>query len=318
MKHDEFVRFAMIDPVLYTAFFRHFLGDLEKDIDFTRLKPEPGTFVSSALNKTITDLQFQVPWQEQDDVFVSILLEHKSAGSVRGGSSCLAFQLRVQEVALLQRFARQHPGQKLPIVLLVGLYHGPRPYSGPLKVADIMAGPPNLMPPRWNNQDMLLIDLCQIEEQALGKGKLALFLGVLKIIYDADFVDKYKQMLPKLQEYTAEHEDTEFLIALNHYLLSNARWESLPEFREVAIKSYSEEVGGAIMTIAELLKKEGQDQARKEGRLEGRKEGRIEGRVEGRAEVAMTMLSKGLDWETITDFTGLTHDELALIASKAS
>jgi recombination-promoting nuclease RpnB len=64
------------------------------------------------------------------------------------------------------------------------------------------------------------------------------------------------------------------------------------------------------MTIAELLKKEGQDQGRKEGRVEGRKEGRVE--------VAMTMLSKGLDWAAITDFTGLTHDELALIASKAS
>ncbi len=68
------------------------------------------------------------------------------------------------------------------------------------------------------------------------------------------------------------------------------------------------------MTIAELLKKEGQDQGRKEGRVEGR----VEGRKEGRVEVAMTMLGKGLDWAAITDFTGLTHDELALIASKAS
>lgn len=66
------------------------------------------------------------------------------------------------------------------------------------------------------------------------------------------------------------------------------------------------------MTIAQLLRQEGYDQ----GLEQGRQEGRHEGRHEGRAEVAVTMLNKGLTWETVTEYTGLTQNELALTASK--
>ncbi len=298
MKHDEFVRYAMSDPALCAAFFKHFMSELAGVLDFDQLKQENGSYVAANLRRTITDLHYQVPLQEDNEVRCAILMEHKSGGSARPGTSSLVFQLRVQEVALLQHYSRENPGKKLPIVFLVGLYHGPRPYAGPRTVAELIAGPPDLIPARWSQNDTLLIDLNQFDESKLEEGKLSLFLSVLKIIYDADFIDKFKAMLPRLKNYDVSHEGREFLIALNHYLLSNARWESLPEFREIAVKSYSEEVGGAVMTIAELLKKEG--------------------RTEGRMEVAKTMVRRGMDWETIADITGLPQETIAMLAKQAS
>ncbi len=302
MKHDEFVRYVMTDPRVHIPFFRLFLQDLERHLDFDQLRMESESFVSEELSKLVTDFLFQAPWREQEELFISILFEHKSEGSARGEPVSLVYQLRTQEMAFMQRYVRQNPGKKLPIVLLVGLYHGSRPYRGPRTVAESMAGPAELIPPRWRHEDVLIIDLSEWDEQTLGEGKLAMFLKVLKIVYDRDFVSKYKQMLPLLKDYDAKGEDRAFLIALNKYLLTRAHWENLLEFRKIALESYSEEVGGAVMTIADLLKKEG----------------RQEGVQEGVERVASTMIRKGLDREAIAEFTGLTLNQIAMIAQRAS
>ena len=59
------------------------------------------------------------------------------------------------------------------------------------------------------------------------------------------------------------------------------------------------------------------DYARDEGRQEGREaglaEGKAEGKVEGRAEVARKMLAAGMPAEQITEFTGLTAEQLAAL-----
>jgi predicted transposase/invertase (TIGR01784 family) len=51
-------------------------------------------------------------------------------------------------------------------------------------------------------------------------------------------------------------------------------------------------------------------EAKLEGKLEGKKEGKLEGKKEGKEEVAKRMLLKGLDIETIVEFTGFTKEEV--------
>ena len=59
------------------------------------------------------------------------------------------------------------------------------------------------------------------------------------------------------------------------------------------------------------------DYARDEGRQEGREaglaEGKAEGKVEGKAEVARKMLAAGMPVEQITEFTGLSAEQLAAL-----
>ena len=52
-------------------------------------------------------------------------------------------------------------------------------------------------------------------------------------------------------------------------------------------------------------------EGRAEGIVEGRAEGRAEGIVEGRAEVAKKMKDGGLDYNSISNYTGLAIDEIA-------
>ena len=55
------------------------------------------------------------------------------------------------------------------------------------------------------------------------------------------------------------------------------------------------------------------DYARDEGREAGLAEGKAEGRAEGKAEVARKMLAAGMPAEQITEFTGLTVEQLAAL-----
>ena len=53
--------------------------------------------------------------------------------------------------------------------------------------------------------------------------------------------------------------------------------------------------------------------AKEEGFSEGEAKGKAEGKTEGRTEVAMKMLAAGMPAEQITEFTGLTTEQLAAL-----
>lgn len=55
------------------------------------------------------------------------------------------------------------------------------------------------------------------------------------------------------------------------------------------------------------------DEGREAGLAEGETKGRAEGKVEGKAEVARKMLAAGMPAEQITEFTGLTAEQLAAL-----
>ncbi len=299
MKHDEFVRYAMLDPELVKAFFKRFLGHLEDHVDLDGLKMTSESFIDEKLRKLLTDLVFLAPLKDRSELHISVLMEHKSEGAARHPG--MVFQLRAQEMAFWQRFVQQHPGQKLPIVLLVGLYHGRRPYAGPKTLAETMDGPEDLIPDRCKSEDVIMIDLAQLPGESLREDKLSLFLKVLKHIYDSDFIDCFKELTPTLQKLSRDHRKTPFLIALVTYLLSSARLENMTEFKEIALKSFSEVVGGAFMTLADML----------------RDEGRQEGIQEGSQKIAINLLREGMDLRTIARVTGLDATMLNQLVQKS-
>src|SRR5574344_243456 len=56
--------------------------------------------------------------------------------------------------------------------------------------------------------------------------------------------------------------------------------------------------------------KKGYDKGKKEGKEEGKKEGKEEGRLEEKRNVVLRMRDKGLSNEMISDFTGLSIEEI--------
>ena len=59
--------------------------------------------------------------------------------------------------------------------------------------------------------------------------------------------------------------------------------------------------------------KVGKEEGLKEGREEGRKEGKEEGLKEGQSKIAMNLIRLGASCEIITQATGLSDEEVAML-----
>jgi predicted transposase YdaD len=297
-RHDAFVRMVLSDLNTASAFMRLFLVPIAEQLDLTQLELRSDSFVDDNLDKTATDLLYHIPWQDRSDAYVAMIVEHKSEGAARASGEHLPLQLRGQEIDLLRQHRRNHPKDPIPLVMLVALYHGAKPYRGPRTVGESMALPAKWIPERWKHQDMVLIDLAQLDETELAQDKLGLFLRVLKHIYDDNFLEIYQSLIPALQSLDNAPADRSFVIALNKYLVTSANMENMARFAEIAVKSYSEETGGNAMTLYESAKREGEKQ--------------------NQEKIVRNMLQRGFDYQTIAEITSLSLEEVAVMAKKAS
>ena len=297
--HDRFVRGNLADIAFSRRFFRLLLEQrVLKEIDLEKLEMCKDSFIDKNLNAIFTDLLFIAPYAKHK-ACITILIEHKSEGTVLAPGCDLPWQLRCQEIAVMKDFRRNHPQNQAPIVWLIGLYHGRDPYQGPLTVAENMHGPKELIPKRWKEKDMQLIDLCSFsdEELAVG-GKLSVFLLILKHIYDENILERVSQLLPEMQELDVDQDGRNFLISVFTYLFEASSTEKQEEIEQFAVQSLSKETKEGVMTIAEKL------------RAEGKKEGKKEGEKNGIRKVAQRMLKKGLDLATVSECSGLTIETL--------
>ncbi len=140
--------------------------------------------------------------------------------------------------------------------------------------------------------------LAELDESGLPMDKLGLFLRVLKHIYDENFLEIYENLVPALQALDRTEGDRGFVIAVNRYLVTSANMENLAKFSEIAVKSFSEETGGAAMTLSEVIQREGEKRTMEK--------------------IVKNMLKDGFDYQTIARITGLSHEEIDLLTKKAS
>jgi len=293
--HDHFVRRTLADLKLAASFLRFVLSEQIADaLELEAIDLEPESYIDESLAEVITDMVYRVPYRHYPSC-ITVLVEHKSEGAGRKGGANLPFQLRRQEMEIMEHNRRNHPKGKMPIVILVGLYHGQKRYRGPLTVAESIEGPRELIPGRWKERDMVLVDLGRYSDDQLEQGgKLGLFLQLLKHIYDRNLLDLLVRLVPSIKEVDRTEGGREFLLSMFVYLYEASRIETKREIEEKVVKSLPIELGGHVMTIAEQL------------RQEGRQEGRVEGRQEAREELAHKMLNQGFDLSLIAQLTGIS------------
>ena len=246
----------------------------------------------------------------------------KSEGAARGSDHILPYQMRAQELRVMDHARRNHPKKLYPLVYMIALYHGKEAYGGPMSVAEKMDAPDAWLPPRWK-EEMILVDLDVYEDsELLTMGRLGVFLMVLKHIYDSDMLETLKKLVPMMQELEGLDDGLEFLLTVFYYLYHASRIEKKDELERIAVESFSRETGGGVMTIAEQIReetrKESQEeineawakakQARQE-LLQAREEAAV-ARKKASETIARNMLAQGMEMNTISLCTNLSAAEI--------
>lgn len=164
--HDALAKRTLSDPRNAIDLFRRGLPALAKAIDPRSLAVETPNFVDEELRESYADLLFSARIGKAP-VLAYLLIEHRATVD-----SVLPFRLLKYVARVWDWWLGENPGAtKLPAVIPLVLHQGPRPWTGPRSLADMLNMPTNLrgqferfMP----GFDMALVDLGEVAPDAFG------------------------------------------------------------------------------------------------------------------------------------------------------
>lgn len=320
--HDGFFKLNMRDLDFAREFFLWSVPEIRfAPVDLSRLEQEQESFLDDSLTKSFADLLFRAPLktsgaegaQEEPefDLCVFFLIEHKSNDDCRTVFQVVRYIVRIWEQAVAENDKRSSAGKTpLPFVLPIIFYHGPRPFTGPTNLCDLIRPVPGLEKflPNW---PFRLTDVSQVSEDQMPKNwKLRLLIRVTQFIFREELLDKLRELYEEARPHFNESGAKEFFKSLLYYAGSSGR-HSNPERFEEEVKAMSDIYDDpAILPWWRVKGEEIYEAALAEGKAEGKAEGIAEGIAEGKTEVATSLLKEGLSVEFIVKTTGLSEDEV--------
>lgn len=277
--HDAFFKdlFSRLD-VAADFFARHLPPEVASALDLTQLELVNGSFLDDELQPHFSDLVYRVRLKNRAEVYVCLLLEHKSAPD-----KWVAFQI-LRYIVRLWAEAQEKGAAKLPRVFPLVIYHGKRKWKIKPNLAHLVESGTNTAWRKYTPEfEYHLFDLSAYNEQRDVDAQALLRLGltVLKHIFDKDLAQRLDDFWTLARGLPYEVLK-DYLLTLLSYLAyaPNLKREAL----EQSAKTKFPEMARGFMTIAETLKRE--------GRLEGRLEGHLEGQQAGFAASALRQLQR--------------------------
>jgi predicted transposase/invertase (TIGR01784 family) len=263
---------------------------------------ESGSFVDPGLRASQSDLLYRVPRQDPgEDLFLYVLFEHQSTPDRLLSVRLLRYQVRIWE-----RFAAEHPGELLPPIVPLVLYHGKRPWPYSVEFADLLSvgsldseSLRRLCP----RQQFQLIDLTAWKDQELQR-MAATALARLVLIslkharHSEDLGDRLVAAAQMFREVLQAPQGLSALARLLRYILLVSDHVTPRELRGLLTRHVDQRAGEVAMSVGERLiakghakgLQEGLDQGLDQGLEQGLEQGRKEGVLTGQREVLLRQL----------------------------
>jgi hypothetical protein len=232
-----------------------------------------GTFIDDELRERQCDVLLRTRVDGREG-FVYVLVEHQSTPD-----PLMAYRVYRYMGRIWERYLGEHPkATRLPVILPVVIYQGPRPWTAPVELRDVLDLDPHVAEAAAEflpRQRFLLEDLTQVETAALRTWSLTpparMTLVVLKIAPgNAGMAEDLWDWLDDLLALAERHDGKERLGGLFTYSLGASK-APLETLRPIVAR-LGRTAEEALVTTAQDL--------------------RAEGRVEGMANVLVRQLTR--------------------------
>ncbi|WGL99941.1 Rpn family recombination-promoting nuclease/putative transposase (plasmid) [Arsenophonus sp. aPb] len=306
--HDSLFKKFLGDIAIAKDFLEiHLPENIRRLCDFSTLAMESGSFIEPDLRSQCSDMLYSVQTTAGKG-YIYTLIEHQSRPE-----KLMAFRLLRYSVAAMHQHLEQ--GNKtLPVVIPLLFYQGktsPYPYS--TQWLDCFADPE--LAKSVYMQAFPLVDITVIpDEEILSHRRVALMELVQKHIRTRDMLEFSQEIASLLNQYVIQ---PELFKGLMYYIVERGNTSDAKQFlHQIAEKvdDYRE----VVMTIAEQLRREGEQKGKIEGIQEGIQKGIQEGIQKGIQEgekqaamkIARQLLENGVDKNVIKMSTGLSDAEM--------
>lgn len=238
--HDGLFRAVLGLPEHASSELRSVLSpELAARIDLDRLEPIPGTFVDKNLARRHTDVLFRTRIDARE-AYLYVLLEHQRTPDSLMAFRMLAYQMRIWKRHLAEAEGGGSPPlQSLPPIIPVVVYQGPRTWTAPTDLGDLLDidhEMATLLGELLPHVHYLLDDLTKVDDEDLRTRpltpatKLAL-LFLKKVPGDRDIVTWMHRWLAELQAVAASSHAEELAVLLTYaVIVSSTPHEAIQEF----------------------------------------------------------------------------------------
>ena len=272
--HDGLFKHVFSQPALAAdELARALPRALARRIDWSSLRLVPGSFVDPHLRQRHTDLLFQVNAKGRA-VFLQVLVEHRSDPD---GTLMLRFAGYV--VRIHEAFAREHPGEPLPLVVPIVFAHVRGGWKTPTELSAMVSVPDDTgaWTPFVPRLRCLVVDLATLDDDAL-LARPPVTGATLMLLRDArrGRLAMHMRRVLSVWESVEREAGGETLRVLVSYIVSVVAETERHEVFEFLDRVGERTREEAMRTIADSL----------------RDEGRVEGRVEGLREAVRSLLEQ--------------------------
>ena len=278
--HDALFRALLGNPGRADTLIREYLPPaVAAELSDAPIRPVDTSFVDVVLHQSHSDRLFEARLRGGGAAFIYVLLEHKAEPDPGTALQMLGYMVRIW-----QRYAngRATRLRALPPIVPLIFYHGRTRWSGPLSVAEMIAGEGELAA----FARRLCCVLHDLGERPLGalSGDPAVWSGLAALV--AAFRGQPAEgVLRRILSGVPDGSELELQVL--SYIVRT--YELTPTVLETAARAAKPQRWEALMsTVAEAWVRE----AKAEGRVEGKAEGRVEGKAEGKAETLLRLLQR--------------------------
>lgn len=275
--HDALFKAVFAQPEHAGGELRAVLPEtLVQALDWTTVEHRPGSFVDPELAERHTDLLFSIRARGGEQILVYVLLEHQSRSD-----RLMPYRLLVYKIRIWERWRYDHdPGQCLPAIVPVVLYHGEQRWSAPQSLEHLMDVPTGLeetLRAYIPTSRYIVDDLSAIPDETLRARAVTVMtaLGKLAVVClthvraQEDPVEVLSNWVDLIHEVLRAPTGLEALgLVMRYMMLVNDRAapDALQSFLEREVGPEAKE---AVVTPGQRLIEQGVQQGLQQGEVEG-------------------------------------------------
>ena len=278
--HDKFFRSTFGQVKVASNFLSNYLPkDLVNIIDMSTLEPQKESFLDEGLREEFSDLLFKVNMNNKDS-YIYLLFEHKSYKDRMVIFQVLKYMVNIWESKIRSdKDKRKEAGEsnsgdiELPIILPLVVYHDKGEWTIKKTLGEMIPSYselPDDLKKYIPNFEYLLFDLSKFpkEEIKLQSESMISIKALTRARHASreEAIEILEEAIELIEKTEEKDQIAYYVSACIRYLLSVRDDISKEEMYEIAGR-ISTEGGELVMTVAEKLRQEGMELARKEEKI---------------------------------------------------
>ncbi|MDX1917344.1 MAG: Rpn family recombination-promoting nuclease/putative transposase [Rickettsiaceae bacterium] len=324
LRHDGLFRKALENEIAAREFLDVHLPSYIKDkIDLSKITLDhKDSFIEKELKKSACDVLIGVELKENtssDDLdnkaYIYCLIEHQTKPD-----PIMSIRIMKYMISIWQRFLKNNPNSKLPIIYPLVFYTGKDPYNSPRNLWEMSRDAKLAKDILIKGYD--LINISNIPDHIIKQRRWAGMLEIfMKHIRDKDIISLWREVEEHLPEIIKHHGGSDYIISFITYSLPKARENDIITLNNliqnnIGQNETEEVMKSAAHKIYEDGMSEGMQRGINEGMQRGINEGIQRGKIEGKKIIALNMLKKKLPIDMIIDVTDLSIAEISALKFK--